>query len=83
MNDETRERVLAIIAKARHVPVETVTIDKTFEELQMDSLDAINIVFEIEEEFEIAVTNERVASLRSVRDVIEGIDELLTAKAAS
>ena len=83
MNEEMRERVLTIIAKTRHIPVETVTLDKTFEELQMDSLDAINIVFEIEEEFKIAITNEQMASLRSVRDVVEGIDKLLAAKAGS
>ncbi len=83
MNNETCERVLSIIAKVRHVPVKTVTLDKTFEELQIDSLDAVNIVFEIEEEFDIAVGNEQVASLRSVRDVVDGIDKLLAAKAAS
>ena len=82
MNGERSERLLAIIAKAQHVPVQTVTLDKTFEELQIDSLDAVNIVFAIEEEFKIAVGDEQVASLRSVRDVIEGIDKLLTAKAA-
>ena len=82
MNGERSERLLAIIAKAQHVPVQTVTLDKTFEELQIDSLDAVNIVFAIEEEFKITVGDEQVASLRSVRDVIEGIDKLLTAKAA-
>ena len=82
MNGERSKRLLAIIAKAQHVPVQTVTLDKTFEELQIDSLDAVNIVFAIEEEFKITVGDEQVASLRSVRDVIEGIDKLLTAKAA-
>jgi len=83
MNEEARERVLTIIAKARHVPVETVTLDKTFADLQIDSLDAISIVFEIEEEFKIAVSDEQMASLRSVGDVVQGIDKLLAAKAES
>lgn len=83
MNRETSDRVLVIIANAQHVPLESVTIDKTFDELQIDSLDAVNIVFAIEEEFRIAVGDEQVASLRSVRDVVEGIDKLLAVKAAS
>ena len=83
MKGETSERVLTIIAKARHVPVQSVTLDKTFEELQIDSLDAINIVFEIEEEFKVVVADDQVASLRSVRDMVDGIDKLLAAKAES
>ena len=82
MNSETQERVFSIIAKTQHIPVETVAIDKTFEELKIDSLDAINIVFAVEEEFKIAVPDDQLASLRSIRDVVDGI-EILLAKAAS
>lgn len=63
------------------MPVETITIDATFADLKIDSLDAINMVFEIEEEFGVGVPNEQLSSLRSIRDVADGIERLLAAKA--
>ena len=36
-------RVAAVIARTQKIPSETVTLDKTFEELKIDSLDGINI----------------------------------------
>ncbi len=82
MNTETAAIIFAIIAKIKHIPVETVTIDQTFEELNIDSLDAINIVFEVEEEFKIAVPDHQLHSLRTISDVVDGIDALLAARAA-
>jgi acyl carrier protein len=83
MNTETNAIVFAIIAKTKHVPVETVAIDQTFEELNIDSLDAINLVFEVEEEFKISVPDDRLHSLRTIRDLVDGIDILLASRAAS
>ena len=78
----TATRVIAVIAKAQHIPVDSVTIDSTFEELKIDSLDGINIVFAIEEEFNIEISDEAARQIHSVRDVVDGVDKLLAAKAA-
>jgi acyl carrier protein len=82
MNSETRERVMTIIAQMQYIPVESVTIDKTFEELNIDSLGAVNILYVVETEFEIAVPDDQVDSLRSIRDLVDGVEVLLAAKAA-
>lgn len=78
----TTERVIAVIAKTQHIPAENITIDHTFEELKIDSLDGINIVFGIEEEFSIEIPDEEARQIRSVRDVVVGVDKLLAAKVA-
>jgi acyl carrier protein len=72
---------MAMIAQTQHIPLELVTIDKTFEELSIDSLGAVNILYLVETEFEITVPDDQVASLRSVRDLVEGVEMLLAAKA--
>ena len=79
----TASRVIAVIAKAQHIPPQTLTIDSTFEELKIDSLDGINIVFAIEEEFGIEIPDEEAKQIRSVRDVADGVDKLLAAKAST
>jgi len=74
---ELTDRVRGIIATAQHLPPEKVTADSTFEELGIDSLDGINILFAVENEFNINIPDDAAQNLRSVRDVVEGIAKLL------
>ena len=74
------DRVIAVIAKTQHLPLESVTIDSTFEELKIDSLDGINIVFAIEEEFGVEIPDDSAKLIRGVRDVVDGVERLLAAK---
>ena len=83
---EIKDRVIKTITKAPGLePGEDLTasdsvLDKSFEELKLDSLDLVNIVYAIEEEFDIDVQDEQVYELRTLRDVIEGVEKLLLQK---
>ncbi len=83
MSEELIARVTAVIAKTQHLPPETVTIDKTFQELKIDSLDGMNILFAVESEFDISIPDERAPEIKSVRDMVEGIEQLLAQKEAA
>ena len=76
------ERVMQVIAKTQHIDVASFSPDSTFEEMKIDSLDGINIVFAVENEFGIDVPDDAMKALRSVRDVINGVEKLLAEKAA-
>ena len=78
-NEELTERVRGIIASTQHLPREKVTADSTFQELGIDSLDGINILFAVESEFNINIPDDAAQNIRSVRDVVEGIAKLLEA----
>src|ERR1700688_5010985 len=75
--DDLTQRVLRIIAETQRKDPAQVTIDSTFEELGIDSMDGINIIFALENEFNVNVPDEDVKSIRSVRDVVEGIIRLV------
>ncbi len=81
MTDELIARVTAVIAKTQHIPQESITIDSTFEELKIDSLDGINLLFAIESEFDVDIPDDAARQIRSVRQMAEGIEKLLAAKA--
>jgi acyl carrier protein len=76
-HEELTARVRSIIAATQHLPQEKITADSTFAELGIDSLDGINILFAVESEFNINIPDEAAQSLRSVRDMIDGIAKLL------
>jgi acyl carrier protein len=76
-HEELTERVRSVIAATQHLPPEKITADSTFEELGIDSLDGINILFAVENEFNLNIPDEAAQKLRSVRDMIDGIAKLL------
>src|ERR1700754_1550504 len=53
MTDQIESRVLDIIAKSAGVEREKVTPETTFKDLGIGSLDAIEVIFDIEEAFDI------------------------------
>jgi len=80
MTSDITARVLRIIAKNQRKEVSQVTTESSFEELNIDSMDAVNIVFEIENEFTINVPDEEMKNIRSVRDIVDGVQKLVAEK---
>lgn len=72
--------VIKVIAQTQRIPAGTITIDSTFEELKIDSLDGINIVFALENEFGIEIPDEGAHGMRSIRDAVNGVAKLLAEK---
>jgi acyl carrier protein len=83
MSESIQDRVLRVIATTRRVPLETVRPDSTFEELGIDSLDRINILFELESEFDVEIDDEQAKQVTTLQQMIEGITQLVNAKDAN
>ena len=77
--DDIESRIIELVAKTKGVPASNVGIDSTFEELQIDSLDKINLSFAVEEMFSIEIPDESLNSLKTVGDVVRGVESLLAA----
>jgi len=82
MSDELTQRVLKVIATSKRIPLETVTIDSEFQQLGIDSMDAVEILFALENEFDISIPDDEVRSVRNVRQMAEGVEKLVAAKTA-
>lgn len=83
MSDDLIQRVRSVIATSQRLPIEKVTIDSSFEELGIDSMDGVNILFSLEGEFDISIPDEEAKSIRTVRQMAEGVAKLMNAKADS
>ncbi len=81
-SDSVQSRVLRVIATARRLPLESVTPDSTFEQLGIDSLDRINLLFDIENEFDISIDDEQARGIANIHQMAEGIEEILRKKAS-
>jgi acyl carrier protein len=83
MPNELTARVIEVLVQAQRLEPGRVTAESTFEELGIDSLDGINIIFALENEFGIDIPDDSLPELRSVKDIAAGIAELLAAKGGS
>jgi acyl carrier protein len=75
------DEVIKIIAKHSSAQGK-ITVDSTLQELNMDSLDAMNVVFGVEEKFEVSVPDELVRNLKTVGQIVQEIQRLEQQKAA-
>lgn len=82
MQDELTKRVIGVMAATQHIPEEKIEIEKSFQELGIDSLDGINILFALENEFDINIPDEAAKEIRTVHDVVEGVRKLVEMKQA-
>jgi acyl carrier protein len=80
MSMDVEAKVIEIIAREQHLDSRAITIDSTFEELGIDSLDGVNILFALEEEFKIDVPDSVAQNMRSVRQVVDSLTRVLEGK---
>ncbi|MCP3870479.1 MAG: histidine kinase [Gammaproteobacteria bacterium] len=80
MSQEIYAAVTKAIGRQKNVSPSDIRPDTTLEQLGVSSLDAIAIVYEIEELFDIEVPNEKLDALKTVQDILDGITALTEAK---
>jgi len=72
------EKVKEIICDQLDVEEEKVTMEASItEDLGADSLDIVDLVMSLEEEFDIEVPDEEVENIKTVGDVVKYIEESL------
>jgi len=83
MPDELAERVMATIASSKRIARERVSLESTLEDLGMDSLDQLNLLFALESDFNISIPDEEAKSIRTVREMVEGVRKLVAGNTGS
>jgi acyl carrier protein len=77
----TEQIIFDIIAKTCSIERDRITLESTLKDLDVHSLDAVQVLFEIEDRFDIAVPErEDQYSAGTVRELIQGVDRLVAAK---
>jgi len=74
-----QETVFEIITQELSLPTATFSLETPLEELGVDSMKAITILYELENRFDIEIPNEVFDSIRNVGDIVQQLQRL-TAK---
>jgi acyl carrier protein len=76
----TEEKVVEIIMREQHLAPGVVKPNSTFAELGIDSLDGVNILFALEEEFKIDIPDSIAQNMKTVQQVVDSLTRVLEGK---
>ena len=84
MSETVQATVFSIIAREAGIDEGKVTLDSTLKDLEIASLDAIQIIFEIEDHFKIQMPDrDPKFATESVKGLVDTVERLLADKAAN
>lgn len=70
----TFEKVAKVLAEYKEIDASEIKMENTFEELGFDSLDIVEIVMNLEEEFDLELEmNDKLVDVKSLVEYIESI----------
>jgi acyl carrier protein len=69
------EKVKALIVDQLDIDTEKITTDTTFEDIDADSLDVVELVMALEEEFDLEIADEDVEQIKTVGDIVNYIED--------
>ena len=73
------QKIIEAVAKvAKRKPAE-VRLESSFEDLGMDSLDRVTLLFELEQMFDISISETEVQGIQTVGDIVNRLQPLLAA----
>jgi len=77
--DEIQQRLIDIVRKEKDIPDEKLTLETPLADAGIDSLDALTILFEIEEEFRISIPDDKARALKTFGDMVDVVQQLVPA----
>jgi acyl carrier protein len=69
------EKVRSLISEQLDIDEDKITPETTFEDIDADSLDVVELVMALEEEFDLEIADEAVENIKTVADVVNYIEE--------
>ncbi len=81
MSIDIEHKIIALIARQKGLNPATISLSSMLTELGISSLDAITIIYELEDDLGVQVPNEQLESLRTVEDIVTGLQRLMQEKA--
>ena len=79
ITDTLSQHVIELVSSRMDIPKEQISLDSRFvADLGFDSLDFVEFVMTVEDEFDIAVPDEESDTILTVRDAIQAIQKLIS-----
>ncbi|MDQ6799946.1 MAG: phosphopantetheine-binding protein [Acidobacteriota bacterium] len=76
--DEIRQKLMEIVRQEKDIPDDQLAAETVLAEAGVDSLDALTILFAIEEQFHISIPDDKARAIKTFGDMVTVVEELTT-----
>ena len=74
--DDIQQTLIEIVRKEKTLPDDQLALDTPLADAGIDSLDALTILFAIEETFHISIPDDKARSIKTLGDMVSVVGEL-------
>ncbi|HVT02092.1 MAG TPA: phosphopantetheine-binding protein [Thermoanaerobaculia bacterium] len=83
IREEIQKRIVEAIREEKTIPDGDLNPESPLADVGIDSLDALNLLFVIEEAFQISIPDSSARSIKTLRDMVNVVEQLLEEKGHS
>lgn len=73
------EKIAALLSSKKELNRELITVESSFEALGLDSLDSIELIADLEDEFNVTIPNADLQRIKTIGQAAEGIKRAMDA----
>ena len=78
MSEEVFEKIKDLLVTKKGVEANRINIDSSFAELDLDSLDAVELVADMEEIFNVNIPNSDLQNFTTIRHAVESLQKAIS-----
>lgn len=75
---DIQNKVVDIVAEVLNIDKSSIKPESKFEDLGADSLDTLQIIVKLEEQFDIEIDDEKAAQITTIQQTVDNISKLLS-----
>jgi acyl carrier protein len=73
MSEIIFNKIATLLSSKKGINKELISIEQSFEDLGLDSLDAVELISDLEDEFNVTLPNIELQQIKTIRQAVEGI----------
>ncbi len=74
---EIYQKVRELIGEKKGLKPDDIFMTNSFEELDMDSLDSVELISELEDHFKVSIPNQELLKIKTVKEAVESLEKLV------
>ena len=77
MSEPIFEKIATILSTKKGIDREQIFIESSFEDLGLDSLDAVELISDLEDEFNVTIPNMELQSIKTIQQAVDGLQKAI------
>jgi len=77
MSEPIFEKIATILSTKKGIDKELIFIESSFEDLGLDSLDAVELISDLEDEFNVTIPNIELQNIKTIQQAVDGLQKAI------